>query len=215
MLLHHEQALQSARRRQHHAGDPLLDHVARDRLEPLRSEDRQELMADDRRVGLDGLGLARPVVLDVAQELGRRVSKRGARADHPNQRPAPSLGKRVCKPRLGGPLRHEPRGRTAPLRPGRADLLLHLAAVRQPVFRVPHRSAAALYAKNVPARYLLHRRPPPENAAEGAILALHRDIFPGPLRVLHEKGPVYRRFGWAIQDSNLGPLPYQRSALTN
>jgi hypothetical protein len=27
--------------------------------------------------------------------------------------------------------------------------------------------------------------------------------------------PVHVAIEWAIQDSNLGPLPYQRSALTN
>ena len=39
------------------------------------------------------------------------------------------------------------------------------------------------------------------------------------VRVTRTRGPPIRKTpvfsGWAIQDSNLGPLPYQRSALTD
>ncbi len=58
---------------------------------------------------------------------------------------------------------------------------------------------------------------------KGAIAARHEgDADPalkaremGVLLLAREGSRLARRAEWAIQDSNLGPLPYQRSALTD
>ena len=100
----------------------------------------------------EGRLLARPVLLDEAQPLRRRVGERCAGPNRPGQRPAARLVEQVTKPGLGGP-RGEPADRRAPaLAPRRPDLLLNLVTIGQPVLRVPDRPVRTLDSVEVTSR---------------------------------------------------------------
>ncbi len=121
------------------------------------AEGGEEVRLDDRVVVAHGRRLAGAVVLDPAQVLGRRVGERRAGADHPGQRAAARLVEQVAQPRLGRALRVEAGGRAPARRPRRPDALLDLAAVRQPVLRVPGVRSRAGQAVHVARRIPDHR----------------------------------------------------------
>ena len=131
------------------AGGPALDALGRDVLEAARPEGGEQVGVDDRVVVAHGRRLARAVVLDPAQVLGSGVGERRAGADHARQRAAARLVEDVAQPRLGGALRVVARRRAPARRPRRADPLLDLAAVGQPVLRVPDVAAVAGAAVDV------------------------------------------------------------------
>jgi hypothetical protein len=119
------------------AGGPALDSLGRDVLESHLSEGGKEVGVEDRVVVAHRGRFAGAVVLDPAQVLGRRVGEGGAGADHAGQRAAARLVEQVAQPRLGGALREVAGRRATARRPRRPDALLDLAAVREPVLRVP------------------------------------------------------------------------------
>jgi hypothetical protein len=131
---------------------PCLDVLGRDVLDPPRPERRQQVRARDRVVRRHGRRLAPTVVLDVAQELGRRVGERRPGPDEPRQRPPARLGERVLEPGLGLALGQMAGRRPPALGPRRSELLLDLASVRQAVLRVPDGSAGAIDSEDVPAQ---------------------------------------------------------------
>src|SRR5437867_9197347 len=128
------------------------------------------MMLDDRAVAAQRRGLTASIVLDVAEILGSSIGERRAGADEPRQGPAARGVEGVPKPRLSDALREIAPGKTASLRPGRAQLLLHLAPIGQPVLRVPSRSALPLDAEDMPARR-------PKRRCHVPILRRSRDIL--------------------------------------
>ena len=117
-------------------------------------------------------GLAGPLVLGPAQPLGRGVGEGRAGPHHPREQSTACRGQQIVQPRLGAPLREVAGGRPTARRPRRADELLALAPVREPVLGVPLRPAAPLDAEDV-ARKWGSRGPP---------LAGYRTRFSGHIR---------------------------------
>src|SRR5581483_10372507 len=93
--------------------------------------------ADDRAVVLDRRRLAAAILVDVAQELSGGVGERRVGADHPRERASANLVQRPIQPSLGGSLGEETSRRAPAVGPGGTELFLHLAAIRETVFRVP------------------------------------------------------------------------------
>jgi hypothetical protein len=116
------------------------DFRQRSIIASVTSSSRASPNAGIRRPQLSGIRatsrLAAPVVLGVAQVLGRGVGERRAGADHAGQGAPPCGVERLPQPVLSEPLGEVAGGRTAAFGPGRSELLLHLSAVGQPVFRV-------------------------------------------------------------------------------
>jgi hypothetical protein len=77
------------------------------------------------------------------EPVGRGVGHRRAGRDHPRQLASTRLRQYVIEPRLRGALREVARRRPAACSPGGPELSLDLAAIGQPVLRVPDRPARA------------------------------------------------------------------------
>jgi hypothetical protein len=131
---------------------PPLEHLRGHVLKPLGTEVAHDPIRSVAIVSQRGR-LARPIVLDVAQPLRRRAGHRCPCLHHARKLRAPDLREDVIQPRLGEAFRQEPRRRATTTRPRRPDLLLHLPAVRQAVLGVPDRTARALDAEYVAARW--------------------------------------------------------------
>jgi hypothetical protein len=95
-------------------------------------------------------GLPLEVLLDESEPLRGSVGEAHARAHHPGQRAATGVIENLTQPRLRGALGEVAGRRPAALSPRRSKLLLNLPPVRQPIFRVPRRSALALHPQDMP-----------------------------------------------------------------
>jgi hypothetical protein len=130
---------------------PLRSGSVSSQTRPAARRTRSAIVPLDRAVASYRRGIAATVLLDVPQPLGRRICKRRTGADHAGERASPCLVEHRAQPVPGCPLREVASGRTTAIAPCGSDPLLHLAAVRQPVLRVPDRPrGAALPGKRVP-----------------------------------------------------------------
>ena len=154
---------------------PDLDLLGRDRLELSVAECRQQVRPQRRLVVDQRRRLALAVLSDEAQPLLGGLGELDAAPDHAGQRAASSRVQDVFQPSLGLAPREVAGGRPTAFRPGRADLLLDLPPVRQPVLRVPDRTPRPLDAEDMPGRWLQrgHSRPnaPPARDIFGTYFA--------------------------------------------
>ena len=156
---------------------PCIDRLSRDRLERLAAECGEEVGVEVGAVVADRRGLAAAVLLAVTDVLDRGIGKRGAAADHPGQRPTSCLVQHLLQRVLCQPLGEVTVRGAAATRPRRPELLLDLAAVGQPVFRIPDRASRPIHPEHVAARRL-------EDAAHA------RDSTPGPGHIRDTRRPL-------------------------
>jgi hypothetical protein len=126
-------------------GAPALDVQCGDVGQHHVAEDGDEAPLDARAVAAHRGGLARAVLLAVAQPLaGGLREAHAAMVRSRSGRALARLLQHVVEPVIGGPFGEVAGGRTAAAAPRRADLPLDLGAVRRAVLGVPDRAALAL-----------------------------------------------------------------------